>query len=465
MDLITRFREIISEQHLINKNDKILIAVSGGVDSVVLFHLLYSIREEFFCRLKLVHLNHKIRGQESDNDQKFVEQLSQQYNLPISVKVVDVLKYVEQQKCSLEEGARVLRYQFFNEELVKSNFNYLALGHNANDQAETILDHFLRGSGIRGLLGMKHIRDKFIRPLLTITRKDIETYAHNTGLNYVTDTSNREIKYKRNKIRHQLIPYLQSEFNPQIVNTILRTGEIISENDSFLKFEAEKAFNICLTSFKKNKIILDINKFFNYFSIIQVYVLYYMLEQLSIEESALNFFKINSFLNFIKRRKIGTKFPISNSWEILVDHCGLVIYQPLAKDFEFNVSLKKSYLLFNREKIFFSDLINKERLPKTYSEDKRTEYLDFDKANGPFTIRNYRPGDRFIPLNMKGHKKVTDFFTDQKVPLHLRKEIPLLTCPEGIIWIIGYQIDDRFKITDKSKTILKVEISEAQNDG
>jgi len=465
MDLITRFKKVITEQHLISKKDRVLIAVSGGVDSVVLFHLFYYIKDEFLLSLKIVHLNHNIRGEEANRDRKFVEQLAEQYNIPTSVAEVDVPQYIQEQKYSIEEGARILRYQFFNEELEKSEYNYLALGHNANDQAETILDHFIRGSGIRGLSGMNYIRGQFIRPMLSFTRKEIETYAQKNSLSYVTDTSNMEIKYKRNKIRHQLIPYLQAEFNPNIVNTILQTGNIIQENNIFLKSEAKKVFKACLISYKKNKIILDIEQFLSYFSVLQVYVLFYLSELFSIEEKALNFSKINNFLSYIKKGKIGTKFPISSEWEIIIDHNGLVLYQPDGKDFEFKITLKKHYALFDNEKIFTAQLINKEQLPKIFTETKNVEYIDFDKAKDPLTIRNYRPGDRFIPLNMKGHKKVSDFFTDKKVPLHLRKEIPLLTCSEDIIWIVGYQIDDRFKITDNSQTILKIEIKEGENDG
>ena len=149
----------------------------------------------------------------------------------------------------------------------------------------------------------------------------------------------------------------------------------------------------------------------------------------------------------------------------MIDHDELVFCQSVVKEFEFEIRLKKSYNIFSGEKKFIADLINKEQLPKTVTTERNVEYIDFDKTKESLTIRNYRPGDRFIPLNMKGHKKVANFFTDKKVPLHLRREIPILTCSKGIIWIVGYQIDDRFKITDKSKTILKMEIREVNNGG
>lgn len=464
MDLLTQFKKIINEHQLIQKNDKILIAVSGGVDSVVLLDLLYRVRDEYYLILKIVHLNHCIRGKEADRDQKFVQQLARQYHLPISVKKVDVPKYVKNQKCSLEEGARILRYQFFYEQLQKSRFNYLAVGHNANDQAETILDHFLRGSGIRGLTGMKYSTRQIIRPLLALSRTKIETYAHQRGLKYVTDITNEEIKFKRNKIRHQLIPYLQTEFNPAIVNTLLRTGIIAQNNELYLKKEAERAFNSCLKSFQKNKIILDINQFFNYFNIIQTYVLFHILELLLIDVESLTATKINVILNIIQKKKTGTKIPLAGTWEILIDHSELVVHQNEKIDFEFKICLKKCYKIFGGKKIFTADLIKRDQLPEPLPRQRNIEFIDYKKVTQPLIIRNFRPGDRFIPLNMKGHKKVSDFFTDEKVPLHLRKQIPLLLCPEGIIWVMGYQINDRFKITNKTNVILKLEIRKAIND-
>ena len=463
MDLLIRFKNVIIEQNLVHKDDKILIAVSGGVDSVVLLHLFYCIRDEYNLTLKIIHVNHGIRGEEADRDQTFVQQLSDQYNLPVSLKRVNVPQYIESQKRSLEEGARILRYQSFNEELEESNFDYLALGHNANDQAETILDHFIRGSGVRGLSGMKYIRHKFIRPLLAFTRTDIETYALKMRLNYVTDTTNKELTYKRNKIRHQLIPFLQKEFNPNIVNTSLNTGFIFKQIDIFLKTEAKKAYAACLKSYKKNKIILDIDLFFNYFNIVQVYVLYYILELISIDENVLSFHKITSFMNFLQKRRIGAKFSLSPEWKILIDRNVFIFYQSDENEFEFEISLKRKYKIYESEKIFIAELINRDQMPKTFSSEKNLEYIDYDKVEGQLSIRNYRPGDRFVPLNMTGHKKVSDFFTDEKIPLHIRSQIPLLTCFRGIIWIVGYRIDDRFKITNNSKRILKLEMREVNN--
>ena len=457
MKLVQKFRKIIIEQNLITENSKIFIAVSGGIDSIVLFSLFHLIKTEFKLTLKIIHLNHKIRGAEADRDQLFVEQLGEKYSIPVISKKINVIQYAKKNKYSIEESARILRYKFFTEEMENSDFDYTALGHHADDQVETILDHLLRGSGIRGLGGMKYKNDNYIRPLLKIYRNEIETYAQQNVLKYLIDSTNSELKYKRNKIRHKLIPHLE-EYNPAITKGLLRTGQIIHDTELFLINEAEKAFSKCLKNIEKGKIILDINYFFNYFSIIQVYVLYHILTLFDINKNILNSDMIYQLLSIIQKRKSGTKFCLNHKWEFLIDHDELIFHLSHKNTFEFEIKLNTQYSIQSNKKIFQTCLIDRTQLPKSFSSNKNIEYIDFDKVTEPLIIRNFKNGDRFTPLNMKGQKKVSDFFTDNKIPLHLRKEIPLLTCTKSIIWIIGYQIDDRYKVTNTTKKILKLEI-------
>jgi len=458
MNFFDKFETIIREDHLICMGDKILVAVSGGIDSVTLLDVLYKIKDRYGLGLRVIHVNHCLRGAEADRDQQFVEELAQNYGLPIAVKKVDVKKFSAANKYSIEEAARMLRYQFFNEELVRTGYDWVALGHNADDQAETILDHLLRGSGVSGLAGMRAKRDRFIRPLLAFPRNDIETYVKNAGLNYVTDSTNNELTYRRNKIRHQLIPYLKDEFNPAINTGLKNTATIFTEVDIFLVAEAEKAYLRCLKSHKKNKIILDINLFFSYFNILQIYILRHISNSILSIESNLNFTRTQAFRSYVKNRKRGSKFLINDEWHLLIDHDELVLRKNETHEFEYIISLDNTYKIFDGEKIFRAELITRKQLPQRFYKNNKVEYADFSKITGPLKLRNFRAGDRFIPLNMKGHKKVSDFFTDNKVPLHQRDEIPLLTCEKGIIWIIGWQIDDRFKVTEDSERILKMEI-------
>jgi len=464
MNLLTEFNRIIRLKKLVHNHDKILIAVSGGVDSVVLLHLFINICAELNLELQILHLNHCLREDESERDQQFVEHLGRQYNIPVIIKKADVLQLSKNSKYSVEEAARIARFTFFEETLKKTKYYSVALGHNANDQAETILSHLLRGSGIRGLSGMTFSREPFIRPLLTFMRTDIETYAHQNRLKYVIDSTNQYLIYERNKIRHQLIPILQKEFNPKTVSSLLRLGDIMKENELFLKYEANQSFNRCVKTLKKDKIILDINQFFSYFKIIQAYILFYIFDNFSIHTTEINYLKITDLLTLINFRKIGAKFPVSKDWEILIDHDGLVIHQPQMHDFSFNINFNKVYSIYNGEQNFIAELIKRDQLPSPLPKQKNIEYIDFKKVFEPLKIRNFQDGDFFIPLNFKGKKKISDFFTDNKIPLHLRKQIPILECATGIIWIIGYRIDDRFKITNQTKIMLKMEIREAKDD-
>ncbi len=463
MDFLNRFKEIINNYNLIHYGDRIIVSVSGGVDSVVLLDLLTRIKTAYSITLHVVHIHHGLRGAEADRDQQFVCQVSEKYHLAHSEINVDVLSHVKKTGSSVEEAARVLRYQSLKGELKRLQFNRIALGHNADDQAETIVAHFLRGSGIRGLAGMNMLQKPLIRPLLMFQRQEIETYASQIGLHYVTDSTNSDLKFQRNKIRHRLIPFLKKEFNPAIVNTLLKTGEIFRENDRYFNIHAEQAFKACCKSIKKNKIILDINQFFSYFNAIQVYILYHLLSIANVDDNVLTFSKLKTFSNLIANNKSGTRLLVYDNWEFLIDHDELVFHRPYKDSFKYKVELNHNYPIYDGHYLFRSELIQRDQLPVSFPKNKNIEYTDYDLIHGKLFIRNILPGDRFIPLNFEGHKKVSDFFTDEKVPLHIRNHVPLLTTQEDIIWIAGYRIDDRFKIRKNSRNILKLEIIEATN--
>lgn len=464
MTLKEKFQKTLNENIPDIENRKVLLAVSGGVDSIVLLHLFHSITETYQLKLKILHLNHGIRLQEADRDENFVKQLGESYKIPVITKTVNVPEYANRNKYSIEEAARELRYQFFEEELSTTNFNYVALAHHMNDQAETLLDHFIRGSGVRGLTGMTVKNGPYIRPLLEITRNEIETYASENGLNYIIDSSNQNTRYRRNKIRHKLIPYLIEEFNPSIVNSLSKTSRIFQDTDRYLQYEAKKAFHHCLKKDEKEKIILDINQFFKYFNIIQVYVLYHILKLLVIDIKKLDFHKIITFLELIKKNRSGNRLLIDDEWEILIDHDMIVFHRLNTSYFQFEIDPGTDIQIQSCALRILTSIIDKSDLPQAYSHDRNIEYINFDLIEKPLIIRAFLPGDKFIPLNMNGHKKVSDFFTDLKVPLHNRNCIPILTCSSGIVWIVGYQIDDRFKITENCKKVLKLEVRKDFND-
>lgn len=463
-ELLKKFKNFIELHQLIKLNDHVLAAVSGGVDSVVLLHLLLRLIEPFKLNLQIIHLNHGLRGEQADRDLQFVKQLAEKYQLPIIARKVDTPEFVAAEGLADEEGARILRYHFFEQVLAETDANSVALGHHADDQVETVIDHFLRGSGLKGLSGMPKKRDKYIRPLLVATREEIETYAATHSLDYVIDATNKMVKYQRNRIRHELIPQLQQKFNPGISGVVLRTAQIMDEAEQYLNLQAKFALKQCVINFKKNKIILDIDSFLNYFTIIQKYIIYQILQRLQIERSLFTTEKLNRVLKLIHNRISGKRVILAPQLQVLIERDQAVFIKGEFSDFEFPIEVNKEYSLADGELWFIAKEITKAALPLNFSEAPKVEYIDANQIKGTLIIRNFRTGDRFRPLNFKGEKKISDFFTDRKIPIHKRKEVPLLICDSGIIWIMGYQIDDRFKISNRTKRILKLQIKEGKSE-
>lgn len=464
MDLLETFQQNLLKYNMVERNDKVLLAVSGGVDSVVLLDLFVKLQRRFKLQLKVIHMNHGLRSNESDGDAEFVNEISRKYELECLLKRVDTRSFAAENKMSIEEAARVLRYRFFDDMIRATQFFKVATAHNADDQAETILDHLMRGSGIRGLSGMAHIRDHYIRPLLIVSRGEIELYARTHKIQYRTDSSNWELKYKRNRIRHELIPYIRRQFNPKINKILLNTGEIFRETETYLMDQAKVALKSCLKSSKPHETILELPQLLKNVPIIQQYIIFNILEDLGLQKSVIRYQTMNRLLQLAQEKNSGARIQITEHWEALISRDEFVIHRRYNENFSFEVKIGKIHSLFKGEVMFKTNLIDNPNSIKIYSLDPNIENIDFDKIREPLFLRNPRKGDKFRPLNMHGEKKLSDFFIDEKVPSYLRGRVPVLECKDGIIWVCGYRIDDRYKITDKTKRILQLEICEGCNE-
>jgi tRNA(Ile)-lysidine synthase len=462
MELLDKLKTSLISEDLIDKGDKILLAVSGGLDSRALLDLFAKLGDSYNLQLAVLHVHHGIRGDEADDDLEFVRALAQRYNLPFYFKKVEAEKFARKHRYSLEESARILRYQVYEEFLRQTKFNKLATGHTADDQAETIMDHFLRGSGIIGMRGMLKVRGPYIRPLLIFRRKDLESYVQHSNLEFREDSSNKELRYKRNRIRRELIPYLEKHFNPNLIDALNRLGKIHEENEKFLEVYAAKAYNSLVLIHKKDKIILDIEGFLNYFTIVRKYILFQASKELSIFGDSLNFEKVCRIQSVVSQREIGKKVPINQEWQLLVDHDGIVIKKKKQARSKIKVNvLEGSSLQFQQYELRWSILNDADSI--VFNRNSKVEFVDFNRTGSKLFLRTLLPGDRFIPLNFTGHKKVADYFSDRKVPHHLREEIPILESSHGIVWICGYSIDDRFKVTEQTNQFLKLEMNEVSS--
>lgn len=279
----------IKKYNLINENDKVVIGVSGGPDSICILHVLYTLREKLNFEIYVAHINHMIR-QEADEETKYVQDFCENLGMECFVKKIDVQKVANDQKRGTEEAGRIIRYEFFNEVAKKVSANKIVTAHNSNDNAETVLLNILRGSGLSGLKGIEPIREnKYIRPLLETNREDIEEYCKMHNLSPKIDKSNLESVYKRNKVRNELIPYIQKEYNPNILKTVNRLSEVAREENEYMEKITEKSFKdvyvgatIGGPSFEEmsqNQIILDLKKFNNLELVIKRRVILYTVNK------------------------------------------------------------------------------------------------------------------------------------------------------------------------------------------
>lgn len=464
--------QTIKKFDMLSFNDRVLIGVSGGPDSVTLLNVLLSFKKRYNLSFFIAHLDHMLRGEESDEDVNFVKNLAQELDLPCEIKSCNLTKIARKEHLTLEEAARKYRYKFYLETAKKFKANKIALGHNADDQAETVLMRFLRGSGLEGLMGIPPVRGKIIRPLIECSRAEIEEYCKENKIGYRVDSSNKEVVYFRNKIRLELLPLLAKGYNKNIKDAMLRLRSIISEVSAYLNQETVLLFKEVARRESPEMVIIDLKKFTSLPPALKRRIIRKSIEAVKGNLYSISFRHNNEILKLTEyqlgekeiylpdnliAKKIYNKImiykkriskeqteEISTPWEHDVLIPGRTEIQSLGIKIEIiildSVDIKSS-LYFTRKK----------------SKGEFAEFIDYNKVTPPLKLRNRRSGDKFYPLKMKGLKKVKDFFIDNKIPKSHRDLIPILVDNEDqIIWIMGMRLDDRVKINSDTKKVLCV---------
>jgi len=453
-DFIRKITQFITKHQMIFHGDKVLVGVSGGPDSMAMLYALYQLRSKLGFSIHIAHLDHQFRGEESKADADFVKQHAHLLNLPITLELQDVPRLVERENLSLEAGARKVRYEFYQRVVEKERCDSVALGHNADDQAETVLMHLIRGSGMRGLVGMLPVRGIYIRPLLNVFRAEIDEFTSDIGIVPRQDSSNIEPIYFRNKIRLELLPFLESNYNPNIKKILLQTAEILRAEMELLDRLCIDKTSDCVVSISEDEVHLCLDSVKAQPVAIQRGMLRRAVgEIIKIDGIVdIDFDHIEAILEMIDRKSPNLSLKLPHQIEAVKTYHQLVIRKQIPKDkIEFDYELKvpgetKIPELSARVITKFDD--------DYPSDDRYKEVIDYEKIKLPLRLRNRRDGDRFQPLGMKGTKKLKDFLIDLKVPLKQRDRIPLLTSGEQIVWVIGYRLDDRYKITDQTKNKL-----------
>ncbi len=454
-----KFIRAIDQYAMVSEGDKILIALSGGADSVALFLLFMDFQSKMKLNICAAHLNHGLRGKESDEDERFVKELCQKFSAKCFSTRENIKERAKRDRTSIEVAGREARLGFLQKISGKIKANKIALGHTMNDQAENLLLRLFRGSGTKGLSSMKPSDGNIIRPLLSISRREIESYLRFKKSSYRIDSSNEDMRFTRNRIRHNLIPFLKEEYNPEIVETLARTAQILSEEDSFLD---------SLIS----EIIRREAKIKNGSVEISLELLKHLAPALSrrIIRRSIQFIRGNlrkiTFKDIEKAREIMVKskgnrnllLPSGINVKIYKDSITLAASSdsdPIYKDTQQVLNIEGLTEISHHAVLVEAKVMKREDFKddlKAGSSEKA--FLDFEKTGAKLSIRTIKKGDFFHPFNSPGRKKVSDYFIDKKVPQEKRKETLIVTSKDHIVWIAGYQIDDRFKIDRDTKKVL-----------
>ena len=436
--------------------DKVVVGVSGGADSICLLHILKSLKK-YKLNLIAAHLNHGLRGTESDRDEKFVENSAGELGLRYVSERVDVDGYKSQNKLSTEDACRQLRYMFFQKILKEADADKIATAHNLEDQAETVLIRFLRGSGSQGLSGIPPVNNNIVRPLIDVSREDIKKYLISRKLNWVEDSSNSSTEFTRNRIRHELLPILR-EYNPRISEVLARSTDLFRSECELIDIHAESNFKIIFTK-----------KHFGYLAKADVYkqqhkaVRYSMIrkciEELKGDLKSITLSQIVSIDEQIHSDRASSEVSLPDSLIFSKGHGMFVISESSFRNLNFSHEID-DYGESKYENGF--SIITEKSSDKTGWLDESVAFLSSRKIDFPITVRSYKPGDKFRPLGSKGFKKIKDYFIDEKVPRFLRKSVPVFESGGEIFWVGGFRVDERFKVGKGEKQFIKITVKKPE---
>lgn len=456
--LLEKIENTLRTHGMLQPDDRVLVAVSGGPDSVALCHLLHRLSPGCKVELMVAHVHHGLRGDEADQDASFVQDLGRQLGLPVMVQRVDVRSWQEQHGGSLQMAARALRYSCLFKLMAEKQASKLALGHNADDQAEEILLRIFRGAGQRGLTGMPPSnRDGVIRPLLECHRHEIIEYLENHGLAFRQDQSNLQPWCQRNLLRLELLPRLQREFNSNLSATLLRTSKIFREQEDFWEELLQAWLKHHSHSRGDGAIRLPVEPLLETHPAMQKRLLRRVVEEVKGNLRGFGFHHTEILLKFCRspgaNRQInlpGGLLAEKNYGWLTVD-----LKHQAPKDFFYEISAIGVHPLPHLNHRMEVEPFTPD-LPVEFSGNPLEAIMDLDRVSFPLVLRSCKPGDRFRPLGLGGSKKLKDFFIDTKVARGLRRQIPILCSKDHIIWVVGHRLDDRVKITSDTRRLLRL---------
>lgn len=442
--------EFIAQYGMIKEGDRLLIAVSGGPDSVFALYLLNRFKKKFKIDINALHFNHSLRGKESEDDQLFVFDLCEKLEVPCHFVKLDVKTHARSNKYSIEESARLLRYENLQNFSTKLKCNKIVTAHNQNDNTETVLLNLFSGTGAGGFTGIPVKRGNIIRPLMCLTKEEILDYLNRSGIPFRIDSSNLQSDFKRNYIRNNVIPLLKEKVNPSLDAAVFRSSKILEGTLKTVLSGTYKSAGKYIT-YKHDRLKINNNLFeFHEESVagglLKDYLARYYKYQFNYSDLT-KLFKLS-------RTHRGKSVQLRKDLMAVKESDSIFILKKNVSNEELFYQLESgSEITVGKKRI---GIIKVGRSHVRYNGEGDVEYISADKSDGMFILRKWKNGDRFIPLGMKGYKKVSDFLTGNKISSVEKKDQLVLTNRNNIVWIIGLRIDDRYKVNSKTKSIYKL---------
>ncbi len=483
--MLRTIENYMTEYNMIAKGDRIVLGVSGGADSVCLFHVLLQLVPAYELSLFVVHVNHGIRGEEAERDEMFVKKLCEKEKVPFWAVKADIPDMAKSESLTEEEAGRKVRYEAFYQCLKKNKCNKIAIAHNKNDNAETMLFHLFRGSSIKGLTGISPMRDVIIRPLLCVTRQEIEEYLKQHKVSFCTDRTNLTEDYSRNKIRHRILSFAQEEINAKVVEHMAHTANQLRLVENYLEKNVDLAYNKIVISGKEGSFQMNVQELQQEDPVIQQGIIRKVFYRLAGRLKDVDAVHIELVLGLLEK-EVGKQLHLPYGIQAVKGYEYITMSvnsdRPLCKDKDSSGSVSK------RESAGFEHIV---KIPgETYiteinhnisariikykknliiPQDGYTKWFDYDKINNTVIIRSRNSGD-YIQIASKGNnlsgnkpqtsrKKIKSLFIDKKVPREERDQIPLLADGNHIMWVIGDRISEAYKVNEETKAILEISLN------
>lgn len=476
--ILDAVEETVMAYQMFQQGDSVLVCVSGGPDSVALLHILVALGKKFSLGLGVAHFNHCLREADSDRDAEFVVSLSKQLGLLCYTDKMDVQAYRKDKKLSLETAARRVRYSFFYRIADENSFSKIATGHHQEDNAELILMDILRGCGPRGLSGIPPIRDgRIIRPLIGLSRSEIDDFLVEKGLSARSDATNTDIRYLRNRIRHRLIPVLKSSYNPRIIETLNRLARIVRSEEEWIEGLVDSVFNqVVVGKGGDHRIALSVPILNEQHVAMKRRIIRKAITGVKGDLKRISLTHVEMVMDLLRTGATVRSLDLPDRIRVSFKQGGIIFSRETAplrdikgirreyRDrkrpaFEYHLPIPGTLFVPELNGYLAFSVLSRLALPDRFPHGQRTVFFDMDNLNFPLKVRDVRSGDRFVPLGMIGYQKVNTFFINHKIPRPDRVKYPVVVDRNGrVIWVVGQRIDESFRVLSATRTVLKGEL-------